>query len=76
MADADKKEEENTEERRIVAIMVKPKDGVDPESLYKKITETIKGEPESKVKWDEKCKIEDGKIYASFTIEIAGKYLL
>ena len=71
---SDDKQEENTEERRIVAIMIKPCDGVDPEGLYKKITETIKGSEEAKVKWDEKCKVDGGKIYASFTIEISGTW--
>lgn len=62
------------EERRIVATVTKPKDGVDAQALYAKIKETVTAEPESKLKWDETCKIEDGKIYASFTIGLAADF--
>lgn len=58
----------------MVAIGVKPCDGVDPEGLYKKIKETVTGEAESKVVWDENCKVENGKIYASFTINLAADF--
>mmetsp|Transcript_10480 Transcript_10480/g.28978 ORF Transcript_10480/g.28978 Transcript_10480/m.28978 type:complete len:196 (+) Transcript_10480:60-647(+) len=66
--------EELDEERRMVAIMVKPVAGVDPEGLYKKITETIKSQPQYKLKWDEKCKVDGGKIYASFTIALEADF--
>jgi hypothetical protein len=63
-------EEAESEPRRLVAIAVKPCDGVDPEALYKKITTEITSQPEYKLKWDDKCKVENGKIYASFTIHL------
>eukprot|EP00567_Pseudictyota_dubia_P001556 CAMPEP_0197465360 /NCGR_PEP_ID=MMETSP1175-20131217/64499_1 /TAXON_ID=1003142 /ORGANISM="Triceratium dubium, Strain CCMP147" /LENGTH=94 /DNA_ID=CAMNT_0043001371 /DNA_START=112 /DNA_END=396 /DNA_ORIENTATION=- len=59
---------EGAEGRRIVNFIVTPCAGVDPEGLYKKITEEIKSQPEYGLKWDEKCKVDGGKIYASFTI--------
>eukprot|EP00527_Entomoneis_sp_CCMP2396_P009584 CAMPEP_0198136490 /NCGR_PEP_ID=MMETSP1443-20131203/137_1 /TAXON_ID=186043 /ORGANISM="Entomoneis sp., Strain CCMP2396" /LENGTH=102 /DNA_ID=CAMNT_0043797715 /DNA_START=60 /DNA_END=368 /DNA_ORIENTATION=- len=62
------------EERRMVSIMVKPCDGVDAEGLYAKIKETIVSQPEYKLKWDDACKIEDGKIYTSFTIATAADF--
>eukprot|EP00566_Odontella_aurita_P030983 CAMPEP_0113536964 /NCGR_PEP_ID=MMETSP0015_2-20120614/6562_1 /TAXON_ID=2838 /ORGANISM="Odontella" /LENGTH=63 /DNA_ID=CAMNT_0000436405 /DNA_START=100 /DNA_END=291 /DNA_ORIENTATION=+ /assembly_acc=CAM_ASM_000160 len=62
-----------SEERRVVNIVVKPCAGVDPETLYKKIKETVTGEEESKLKWDESCKVTDGKIYTSFTIALAAE---
>ena len=58
------------EERRIVAIMVKPVSGVDPEALYKEIKTTVVSQPEYKIKWDDACKVDGGKIYASFTIAL------
>mmetsp|Transcript_85012 Transcript_85012/g.118114 ORF Transcript_85012/g.118114 Transcript_85012/m.118114 type:complete len:98 (-) Transcript_85012:129-422(-) len=67
-------EEPKQEERRMVAIAVKPVAGVDPEGLYKKIKETITSQPEYKLKWDETCKVEDGKIYASFTIALEADF--
>ena len=63
-------EQGETEPRRLVAIAVKPCPGVDPETLYKKITTEITSRPEYKLKWDDKCKVEGGKIYASFTIHL------
>ena len=67
-------EEKQEQERRMVAIVIKPCDGVDPQALYKKIVETITAEPDSKLKWDETCKVEDGKIYASFTIGLEADF--
>jgi len=67
------------EERRIVAIGVKPCDGVDPLALYAKIKEATapsgdEAASASNVKWDEECKVENGKIYASFTIDLAADF--
>lgn len=73
-APAEETPAELEEERRMVAIMVKPVDGVDPEGLYKKITETITSQPEYKIKWDDKCKVDNGKIYASFTIAVEADF--
>jgi len=67
-------EEKPQEERRMVAFAVKPCDGVDPEALYKKFKETITSQPEYKLKWDDACKVEDGKIYASFTIALEADF--
>jgi len=69
-AEAAAAEAENAQERRLVNISVKPCDGVEPETLYKKITETVKGEADSNVLWDEACKVDAGQIYASFTINV------
>ena len=57
--------EEEKPSRRVVNIWVKPKDGLDPAALHKKITETVL--PPT-MKWEEGVKVEDGKIYSSFTI--------
>uniref|UniRef100_A0A7S2YLX3 Translation elongation factor EF1B beta/delta subunit guanine nucleotide exchange domain-containing protein n=1 Tax=Entomoneis paludosa TaxID=265537 RepID=A0A7S2YLX3_9STRA len=65
---------EPEEERRLVAIMVKPVDGVDAKGLYKKIKETVVSQPEYKLKWDDECKVEDGKIYVSFTIGLEADF--
>ena len=59
-----------SEERRMVNIGITPADGVDPQTLYNKIKEEIKSQPEFKLKWDDNCKVENGKIYASFTISL------
>jgi archaellin len=67
-AEAEAEAEAAVEERRLVAIIVTPVAGVDPVALYAKITSTILSQPEYKLKWDETCKVESGKIYASFTI--------
>lgn len=61
-------------ERRMVAFCVKPCAGVDPEALYEKIKTTVTVDDEYKLKWDEKCKVDNGKIYASFTIELAADF--
>ena len=73
-APAAEEDEGEVEPRRLVAIAVKPCAGVDPEGLYKKITETITSQPEYKLKWDDKCKVDGGKIYASFTIHLEADY--
>ena len=54
----------------MVAFAVKPCDGVDPLALYQKIKETITSQPHYNLKWDDACKVEGGKIYASFTIHL------
>ena len=72
--EAAKPSPEQMQERRIVAIMVKPVDGVDPEALYKEIKETIVSQPEYLLKWDEECKVDSGKIYASFTISLEADF--
>ena len=58
----------------MVAFTVTPKPGVDPVALYKKFKETITSQPEYKLKWDDECKVEDGKIYASFTIALEADF--
>ena len=65
---SEEKEEETGPSRRGVSIWIKPKDGVDPVALHKKITETVLSKPEYNMKWDDKVKIESGKIYSSFVI--------
>mmetsp|Transcript_856 Transcript_856/g.1062 ORF Transcript_856/g.1062 Transcript_856/m.1062 type:complete len:100 (+) Transcript_856:61-360(+) len=62
------KAEESTEERRMVAIAVRPCEGVDAVALYAKIKAEITSQPEYKLKWDDECKIEDGRISVSFSI--------
>jgi hypothetical protein len=62
------------EERRLVAIVVKPKAGVEPLALYEKIRTTILSTEEFKLKWEETCKINHGNIFASFTIELAADF--
>lgn len=67
-------EEAQPQERRMVAFAVKPCDGVDPETLYQKIKDTVTVEDSYNLKWDEKCKVENGKIYASFTIALEADF--
>jgi len=55
---------------RVVAISVTPCAGVDPQTLYTKIKETIRSQPEYNLKWDDACKVENGKIYATFQIAL------
>ncbi|KAK1733549.1 hypothetical protein QTG54_015722 [Skeletonema marinoi] len=62
------KAEESTEERRMVAIAVRPCEGFDAVALYAKIKAEITSQPEYKLKWDDECKIEDGRIRVSFSI--------
>ena len=54
-------------ERRMANIWVKPADGIDGEVLFAKIKETVTSET---VKWDDKTKFEDGRLYATFTIDL------
>ena len=42
--------------------------------LYQKITETVTSQPDYKLKWDDKCKIEGGNIHASFTIALEADF--
>ena len=72
MSEEEKPKEE--EERRMVAIAITPVDGVDAQALYTKIKDTIKSTEEYKLKWDESCKVESGKIYTSFTIALAADF--
>lgn len=66
--------EEQQSERRVVHIKVTPEAGVDPEALYTKIKETITSQPEYKLVWDDKCKIEDGSIVTSFSIGLEADF--
>ena len=65
---SEQKSEELKEERRMVAIAIRPCPGVDAAALYTKIKAEITSQPEYKLKWDEECKIEDGRIRTSFSI--------
>jgi hypothetical protein len=65
---------EGEQERRMANIWIKPVDGVDPEALFKKITETVTTQPDYNLKWDDKCKVQDGKIYATFTIALEADF--
>merc|ERR1719253_1457919 len=56
------KEEELKEERRLVAISIRPCSGVDAAALYAKIKNDIISQPEYKLKWDDECVIEGGMI--------------
>ena len=60
--------EGSSESRRVVNILVKPKAGIDPPTLFKTIKDTVVSQPEYKLLWDENVKYEGGTIYASFTI--------
>ena len=66
--------EEEQQERRVVNITVKPCDGVDPETLYTKIKETITSQPEYKLKWEDKCTVTNGEIVTSFTIALEADF--
>ena len=61
-------------ERRMVAIAVTPKAGIDPQAMYEKIKTEITSQPQYKLKWDDDCKVEGGKIYASFTIALEADF--
>jgi hypothetical protein len=71
---AEAEEEEEEPSRRMVAFVATPCSGVDPQALYNKMKETIVSTPEYELKWDEACKIEDGKIYSSFTIAMEADF--
>eukprot|EP00579_Thalassiosira_antarctica_P001849 CAMPEP_0201871022 /NCGR_PEP_ID=MMETSP0902-20130614/4012_1 /ASSEMBLY_ACC=CAM_ASM_000551 /TAXON_ID=420261 /ORGANISM="Thalassiosira antarctica, Strain CCMP982" /LENGTH=100 /DNA_ID=CAMNT_0048396857 /DNA_START=40 /DNA_END=342 /DNA_ORIENTATION=+ len=59
------------QERRMANIWIKPVDGVDAEALFAKIkADIVTSDPEYNLQWDEKYKIENGKIYATFTIAL------
>mmetsp|Transcript_38996 Transcript_38996/g.58587 ORF Transcript_38996/g.58587 Transcript_38996/m.58587 type:complete len:95 (+) Transcript_38996:126-410(+) len=62
------------QERRLVSIMVKPKAGVDAVALYDKIKSEVTSQEEYKIKWDDACKVENGKIYTSFTIALEADF--
>jgi Glutathione S-transferase, C-terminal domain len=61
-------------DRRMVAMAIQPVAGVDPQALYTKIKTEIVSQPDYALKWDDACKIENGKIYASFTIAVEADY--
>lgn len=65
---------DDLQDRRMVALSIKPVDGVDPQALYTKIKQEIVSQPEFKLKWDDACKVEKGKIYTSFTIAVEADY--
>ena len=54
--------------------MIRPVEGVDPQGLYTKIKTEIVSQPEYKLKYDDACKVENGKIYFSFTIAVEADY--
>ena len=47
---------------------------MNPEALYKEIKTTVVSQPEYKIKWDDACKVDGGKIYASFTIALEADF--
>mmetsp|Transcript_2607 Transcript_2607/g.3838 ORF Transcript_2607/g.3838 Transcript_2607/m.3838 type:complete len:98 (-) Transcript_2607:122-415(-) len=67
-------EEKPQEERRMVAISIRPCDGVDAAALYEKIKKEITSQPEYKLKWDDECKIEAGRIRTSFSIALEADF--
>jgi len=67
-------EEEVQKDRRMVAFIITPCSGVAPQALYTKMKESITSTPEYELKWDEECKIENGKIYSSFTIAMEADF--
>jgi hypothetical protein len=58
----------------MVAISITPCAGVDPLALYEKIKSEITSQPEYKLKWDDECKVEDGKIRTSFSIGLEADF--
>ena len=66
--------EELKEERRMVAIAIRPCPGIDAEALYEKIKTEITSQPEYKLKWDAECKIENGRIRTSFSIGLEADF--
>lgn len=66
--------EELKEERRMVAIAIRPCPGIDAATLYAKIKAEILSQPEYKLKWDDECKIEGGRIRTSFTIALEADF--
>jgi len=58
----------------MVAIAIRPCAGVDPAALYAKIKTEITSQPEYKLKWDDECKIEDGRIRTSFSIALGADF--
>lgn len=67
-------EETPQEERRMVAFKVTPKEGVDPVALYETIKTQVTVEDEYKLQFDDTCKVEQGRISASFTIGIEADF--
>ena len=70
----DNNTEEPKEERRMVAISIRPCAGVDPTALYEKIKTEITSQPEYKLKWDDECKVEGGFIRTSFSIGLEADF--
>mmetsp|Transcript_39591 Transcript_39591/g.95206 ORF Transcript_39591/g.95206 Transcript_39591/m.95206 type:complete len:99 (-) Transcript_39591:190-486(-) len=68
-------QEESKEERRMVAIAIRPCAGVDAHALYEKIKKDITSQPEYKLKWDDECKVsDDGRIRTSFSIGLEADF--
>jgi hypothetical protein len=62
------------EERRMVIIAVTPSAGVDPNELFARMKSTITSTPEYKLKWEDECQIEDGKVKTTFTIALEADF--
>lgn len=58
----------------MVAIAIRPVAGVDPAALYAKIKSEITSQPEYKLKWDDECQIENGRIRTSFSIGLEADF--
>ena len=71
---SEEKSEELKEERRMVAIAIRPCPGVDPLALYEKIKSEVVSQPEYKLKWDDECKVESGRIRTSFSIGLEADF--
>jgi hypothetical protein len=72
---AEEGEEAPQQERRMANIWIKPVAGVDAEALFTKIKETVVvSDPEYNLQWDKEYKINDGKIYATFTIALEADF--
>ena len=71
---SEEKSEELKEERRMVAIAIRPCPGVDAAALYAKIKAEITSKPEYKLKWDDECKIDGGRIRTSFSIGLEADF--
>jgi hypothetical protein len=61
-------EEADKPQRRMVVIIITPVAGVDALTLYDKIKSEIKSTEEYGLEWQETCKVEENKIFTSFTI--------
>eukprot|EP00571_Detonula_confervacea_P010476 CAMPEP_0172305166 /NCGR_PEP_ID=MMETSP1058-20130122/6492_1 /TAXON_ID=83371 /ORGANISM="Detonula confervacea, Strain CCMP 353" /LENGTH=100 /DNA_ID=CAMNT_0013016669 /DNA_START=54 /DNA_END=356 /DNA_ORIENTATION=+ len=73
MSDAEV-EETPAQVLRMANIWVKAADGVDPEALFTKIKAIETSQPDYNLKWDDKYRIEAGKIYCTFTIALEADF--